>query len=741
MRRRSSRAIRNSGCCGFLSLVADGHGQTVLLSGEPGIGKSRLLAAVGQSAVDAGARRIRIHCEAQHAASALHPIVEILNRLYGAASQSPEDGLARLRAEFGDDAEAEEHYPDLAALAGLRQASTLAGRTPDVVRERTLEAIVEWIACAASAQILFFAIEDVHWADPTTLEVIARVLDRIDGLRLYFALTYRPEFNAPWPRRSNVSQFMLGRLTDSDAEALIRARSGDRQLGADTIATIVERADGIPLYLEELVASVLAAGSAENLSIPETLHDSLMARLDRLSDVREIAQLAAVLGREFSYEVMREVSTADEQTLRPALARLVAQEILQRHGSGAKTSYQFRHALMRDIAYDSTLISRRQQFHKRVADVLQARLSTGLGGASEIVAHHYTEAREYARALGAWRVAAEASLASSALRETLSQTASGIAIAEKVPPSTARARDVLALYMARGSALIALSGQGSPEVEATYARALALCNELGDTRDLFFVRFGVWRFYLTRFDVTAVREIAEELFERSARLEDRDIAIAAHMALGFILYHAGELRRAMEIVDSGTRVFVESLASDPRTLGAFAGQNPAMGLLFCGAFMNRLVGRTDDALLFESRAFRIAESLDSPFQTACARVFRAMLNDLRGDADAALADAETAIALATEHAFPLWRILGRLQRGSALASLGRGDEGIAEMRAALDAMESNNLLMFRTRAAVLLVTASLRAHRVADARESIAKARSVWSTSGERWWSPEIDRL
>jgi class 3 adenylate cyclase len=385
-----------------LAFVLEGHGQAVLLSGEAGIGKSRLLSVLAESALESGAQRMTLRCSAYHATSALHPIVDLLRRRLNAGAESPLERHDRVGEILGippGDAGSEIRTL-FGVLLGVDPAPEALRDVPaQTLRARTLDAIVDWLFGLAAAQPVFLAIEDIHWADPSTLETIGLMLDRLAGARVFLALTFRPEFEPQWKHRSYASHFMLGRLTDGDARELVRARLGEREMPADVIDQIVARADGVPLFIEEIVASALELGDAGSMRIPATLQDSLMARFDRLAEAREIAQLAAVLGRE-SYDLIRAVTDVDDDTLRAGLAKLVASEYFQQRGQSAATAtYHFRHALMRDIAYDSMLRSRRAQTHAHVAAVLETRFAGRIDAKPEIVAYHYTEGNERGRVL------------------------------------------------------------------------------------------------------------------------------------------------------------------------------------------------------------------------------------------------------------------------------------------------------------------------------------------------------
>ena len=394
----------------------DGLGQVVLLSGEAGIGKSRLVRVLTERVADEGAPWLTLRCSPYHTNSAFYPVIEHLQRLLQwHRHETPAARLDTLEQALRTTGlPLEDIVPLLAALLSLpvpEQYPPLA-LSPQRQKQKTQEALVAWLLAETVRQPVLAVWEDLHWADPSTLELLDLMLDHVPTARLLLVLTARPEFRPPWAPRSYVTQLTLTRLPRHQSEEMVLRVTGGKPVPAEVLAQIVAKTDGIPLFVEELVKTILEAGLVQEdagryvltgplppLAIPATLQDALMARLDRLAVVKEVAQLGAVLGREFSYELLRAVAPLDEVTLQQALAQLVEAELLYQRGLPPQATYVFKHALIQDAAYQSLLKSTRQQHHQRIAQVLEARFPTPLRPQPELLAHHYTEAGLSAQAI------------------------------------------------------------------------------------------------------------------------------------------------------------------------------------------------------------------------------------------------------------------------------------------------------------------------------------------------------
>ena len=492
-----------------------GAGQVVLLSGEPGIGKSRLVQELKEQLAHEGVTRIEFRCSPYHQNSALYPITDHLQRLLQFAREDvPATKLEKLQHTLSDYRFPQtDTVPLLASLLSLPHPEGYPPITlsPQKQKQKTQEAFVAWIVEEAERAAVYCAWEDLHWADPSTLEVLMLFLDQVPTTRLLVLLTFRPEFLPPWGNRSHLSQMTLSRLGRPQVEAMVERVTGGKALPSEVVEQIVAKTDGVPLFVEELTKTVVESGLLREkegryvgahggapippLAIPATLQDSLMARLDRLSTVRAIAQLGATIGREFSYELLQTVSPLDEVTLQHGLKQLVEAELVYQRGLLPQANYLFKHALIQDTAYQSLLKSTRQQHHRQIAHVLAERFPETVEAQPELVAHHYTEAGLIEQAIPYWQKAGERATQRSAYVEAISHITKGLELLKTLPDTPGCTQQELTLQIALGAPLRATKGMAAPELERGYARARKLCQQTGETPQLFPVLWGLWGFY------------------------------------------------------------------------------------------------------------------------------------------------------------------------------------------------------------------------------------------------------
>src|SRR5712691_6172901 len=456
----------------------DGAGQVVLLRGEAGIGKSRLVEVLRERVLSEGATRMVFHCSPDHQNSVLYPVIDHLQRFLqwqrDEAPQSKFDTLERvLRASR---LPLDDVVPLFAALLSVPLPERYAplNLTPQRQRQKTQEALVAWLLEAAERQPVLAVWEDLHWADPSTLELLSMMLDQAPMARMLTLLTCRPEFRPPWATHAPVTQVTLNRLGRTQVEAMIPSLTGAKTLPTEVVQQVVAKTDGVPLFVEELVKMILESGLVREqagryvltgplppLAIPSTLHDSLMARLDRLSAARELAQLGAVLGRGFAYELLQAVAPVDEITLQQGLNQLVDAELVYQRGLPPRSRYLFKHALIQDAAYQSLLKSTRQQYHQRIAQVLAAQFPAIAETQPELIAHHYTEAGLSAPALGYWQRAGQHAIERSANLEAVAHLTKGLELLADLPDTPERAQQELVMQTTLGPALLVTKGQAS----------------------------------------------------------------------------------------------------------------------------------------------------------------------------------------------------------------------------------------------------------------------------------------
>ncbi|HEU0055477.1 MAG TPA: hypothetical protein VFQ39_19955, partial [Longimicrobium sp.] len=530
-------------------------------------------------------------------------------------------------------------------------------------------------------------IEDVHWADPSTLELIDLLVRQVPTHRAMVVLTHRPEFQPAWGHVAHQSRLSLARIPQWGAEQIVQRLTGGKALPREVEAQILEKTDGVPLFVEELTKAVLESGllseeedgyavvggSLPPLAIPATLHDSLEARLDRLATTKELAQVGAVLGREFSYALLRAVSDVDEGELRQALGQLVEAELLYQRGVPPEAVFVFKHALIQEAAYQGLLKGVRQQVHHRAALALEERFPAEAEARPERVAQHYTAAGLPDQAIEAWTRAGRRAVERSAGHEAVSHLRQGLELLPLLPAGEGRDRRELELRVALGPALTATLGHAAPEVRETYLRALELARAQGVVDAHLEVMGGLFASYFVRSEVAEAIELAREMLRSASRAKSPWEA-PARVAIGIALLKAGTLAQARDALEEGLKLY------DPEKHFALAhaiGQDFGVVAWCYSAFVHFALGDADEALSRARRASELARSLAHPHSLAMALSFNASLHFFRREPDAALEVLAEVEALTDRENFPHWRMDVPPMRAWALAARGRLEEALA----------------------------------------------------------------
>lgn len=679
----------------------EGLGQVVLISGDAGIGKSRLMRVledhVGR---DPSAALARCACSPYHQNTAFFPIVELLEREFVRAplGAPPEDKLELLEAFLTrQNLPLPESVPLLAPLLSLpsRERYAPLPLTPERQKQKTMELLLGILLQPAERQPQLLTVEDLHWADPSTVELLGHIIDRGPTVRLLTMMSTRPSFSPPWSMCSHLVHLALDRLAPRQSETMIRNLTGGRPLPAEVMSEIVLKTDGVPLFLEELVRMVLESGLLHRdgdrfqlrgplppLAVPATLQDSLMARLDRLSSVKTVAQLCAALGREFDYELLRAVSELDEATLQRGLRQLVEADVLYQRGIPPHAVYVFKHALIQEAAHASLLRGIRQRHHQRIAEVLEAEHPALAEAQPELLARHLTEARSTERAIAAWLRAGEQALRQSANAEAVAHLRRALELLDDLPNPAARPQLELTLLAALGPALIATRGFANPDVGEVYARARELCAAVGETTPrLFPVLWGLWVYYLVSGELRTSRSLAEEMLRLGETAADPELLLEAHWTLGSSLFWLGDLAEGRAHLEEAISLYHPD--RDQSHAYRF-GQDPGVGALCHLSLALSHLGFPDQALRRTDEALRLARQVGHPFSIGWALGFSALVRLWHRDAEGTLRKATETVEFCTEQAYPYWGTAGAIMRGWAVARLGSPEEGIRQMRSALD---------------------------------------------------------
>ena len=671
--------------------VKDGLGQVVLLSGEAGIGKSRLVQVLtDQVAAEPRAWLTPCQCSPYHQHTALYPLIDLLERvvLRFDREESPQQKVGKLEGflvQYG--LPLAEAVPLFAAFLSLPLPADYAPLTmsPEQQKQQTLHALLTILLRIAAQQPVLFVMEDLHWVDPSTLELLSLLVDQGPTACILALFTFRPDFPPPWTGRAHLTQLTVNRLPQRQAVEVIRQVAHGKVLPPEVVEQIVAKTDGVPLFVEELTKMVLESGLLQEqderyaltgplhpLAIPATLHDSLMARLDRLAAVKALAQLGATLGREFSYALLHAVAPWEEGIVHQGLHQLVAAEFLYQRGVPPQATYTFKHALIQDAAYQSLLRSTRQQYHQRIAQALEAQFPETVAMQPELIAQHYTAAGYTEQAIPYWQRAGQHASDRSAHLEAISHVTTGIELLKSLPETPEHTQQALTLYTALGAALVMAKGQGAPEVEHAYIQAHALCQQVGETPELVPVLYGLYRFYMGRLQLHTAREIGETLLRLAQRADDPALAVIAHYALGTTWLFFGALPAARLHLEEA----IARYTPDQRRALVFRiGQDPGVGCRIHAALLLWLLGYPEQALARLHEALALAHELPHPYSLAYARCWAAYVYQFRWDVPAVHEQAEAAVALSIEQGFPFWAAAGTILRGWALAMQGQGEAG------------------------------------------------------------------
>jgi predicted ATPase/class 3 adenylate cyclase len=729
-----------------------GWGQVVLLRGDPGIGKSRLVQVLRERLAAEQHVVLEGQCLELHQQSPLRPIIEMLERLMGLTpEQIADEKLERLEQAL---ATYHRPGPDEAAplLASLLSLQLTPDRSipilpPSLLRQKTLEAVVNLLLQLAKQRPVLFILEDLHWSDASTLDFLELLVEHTVRAPVMAVLTFRPEFQPPpWVFRDHVAGMRLGPLPRSEEESLVVHLLGGVSLAPEAHRDLLARTGGVPLYIEELVrlaveslSDAISNDGVGTSEIPPVLRGGLTARLDRLPGAWSVAQLGAAIGQSFSYDLLKSASIFDESEMQRGLRELVGAGLLYQRGLIPDAAFTFKHALIRDQVYQSLTSKSRRECHQRIATSLAEDFPEVGATQPEVLAHHFTEAGFVQQAIIYSHLAGEKACQRGANVESISHFIKGLELLDATPATLDRSKQEIALQLALGAPLIATKGYAAPEVERAYSRARELCHQLGEIPQLFPALWGLGAYYYVRAELRTARRLWEECERLAQRQQDQALILESHHSLGAVLFSIGELALAREHVEQAITLY------DPpkhRALAPiYAGQDPGVVCLSYAAWVLWYFGYPDQALKRIREALTLAQEISHPYSLTIALLYDATLHQYLRHGHATQENAEAAIALSIKHGFPLWCAWGTVTQGWALAAQGQVKEGIALLRQGLRASQATGAALFRTHNLALLAEAHQRAGQSEEGLGTLAQALAIVDQNEECFYQAELHRL
>ncbi|MEZ2131924.1 MULTISPECIES: AAA family ATPase [unclassified Sinorhizobium] len=735
--------------------VKEGEGQVVLLAGEPGIGKSRLVRALRRRVDSEPHMTVSHYCSPYYQSSPLHPVIGLLERAAGfAAGDSSEAKLNKLEGLLALSTEdVAGVVPLLAALLSIPAGDRYPPLelSPHLQKEQTLEVLVDQLIGLAAHQPVLAVYEDIHWADPTSLELLNLVIERVQGSRILVLITFRPEFLPPWLRHAHVTALTLSRLSRRQGTAMVERLTGGRELPAEVLDDIVAKTDGVPLFLEELTRAVIEtnvlkdegdhyslASPVSAIAIPATLQESLLARLDRLASAREVAQLAAAIGREFSHELLVAAAALPKGQVEDALAALIASGLVFRHGISPQATYSFKHALVRDAAYATLVRTKRLRLHAGIARAIEHRFPEIVQGQPELLAQHYSEAGLPELAINYWLRAGQAEIARSATAEAITHLTRGLELLEHLPDDAARWRQELELQVALGVALMIAKGWAAPEVGRTNARARELCERLGGSNRLLPVLYGDWVFHVVRAELEAGRKAGEDLLRRAREEGDVSAETVGNRIVGTDAFLRGELVIAREYLEKSLALY------DPqqhRSLAFLFAQDPRVAGMSVLSWTLFALGYPDRARTKSNEALADAGELSHRNTLGYALLYGCILSQLRGDWREARERADSLITLARAQGSPHFLGAGMVIRGWSLGETGELEAAITQVQEGLGSWQTTGARFLVPFFLSLLAHLETQAGKANIGLDLLTDALSRVRETGERWFEAELHRL
>jgi len=730
-------------------------GQVALIAGEAGIGKSRLIQVFSNQISQESHIWMVCHCSSYYQNSAFYPIIDLLKRRL---EFDPNESSAQKLAKLEDGVnriglDPNEAIPLFAPLLSLPVPENYPplDMTSQMQKEKTLTAILGWLLKLSEDDPLVFIIENLQWSDPSTLEALRMLMDQAKKARILILLAYRPDMNVPWNTGSKLSEIILNRLSTEEINNLAERVAGGKSLPNEFLDQVVIKTDGVPLFIEELTKMVLDSGfiteesgsyklsmPLSDLTIPVTLQDSLMARLDQLGSVKEVIQLAATLGLEFSYDLIKAVSPMKNRDLGKELDKLVDAELLRRRDIQSEIRYSFNQELIQDAAYRSLLRKTRQKYHQEIARTIEKHFTEIRKTHPEILAHHLTEAGIKEEAISYWLEAGKIASRQSANLEGINHLTRGLDLIQALPEDPERNRLELSLQVALGPPMTATKGFASNEVEGIYARASELCSQIGETPQLFPVLRGLWLFHMVRAELTTAIELGHQLLKLGEKANETGLQLQGHVSLGLTNFYLGNFEAALKHLEHVIRQYDQK---EHHPMAYIYGEDPGVVSLSYTTLTLWMLGRYDEAVQRDHEVLTLANKLSHPFSQALAYNFSARFHQCRGDAQSAKKMAEASIDMSAERGFKHWISTGNIFKGWAMTREGNSEDGLTLIHEGLSAWQGSGAVVFGLHCQAILAEAYMQNGQLEAGIDVIKIALADSENNDERLYLPEIYRI
>lgn len=737
-----------------------GSGQTVLIGGEPGIGKSRVIEEFKKTLTQDSAILLEGYCSFYQKDTAFAPIADCLKQVIGiTAEDSPQEKWSKLNNEFYSVASLTStlSVPLIAQVLSMDMelVDPLPKSLTPIRQRQTLEALMSWLLEKSRKLPLLIIVEDLHWADPSTLELLSLIMSQQPTKAVMLLASFRPEFSHSWPSQESVHEIILGRLVPEQTTVVVNHVANNHPLPPFILQEVIDRTDGVPLFIEEMTKTILESGylklenDAYELTealpphiIPLTVQDSLMARLDRLGPEKILAQIGATLGPEFRYDVLKAVAQAilkiPDEDLQDELERLVEADLMTRSGELIRGTYGFKHALIQEVAYKPLLESTKRQYHEQIATVLETEFPDIKDSTPELIAQHFAAGGSDKQALGYWEKAGQRALERAANAEAINHFDRALEYLQTSPGTEEYAREELQCHLSRGPALMYVKGYAAPEVKQCYGRAFELCERMGETKQLFKALWGQWASRFVGGDLGPACELGLQIVKLAESMNDPAFLPPARHALGYPLCYQAEYAAAIEQADLGIAVFDLDVEKQNSIDYQFSSTTALYNFSATALWM---LGYPEKALVRAKEALKLAQLIDRKPVLAFALTSSLWVYQLGRDAQSIFEGMKEFMTLSSDEQGYFWPSLAGVFHGWARIEMGDPDNGVREIRRSWAVYQDIGGGVLRTHGFALLAEGLWKLGRLEEALDTISSAIETIKTSREYHFQPELYRV